>query len=77
MSDHVDTDEIYDRLVEALDALPQGFPRTESGVEIQLIKMAFSPEEVWLAGQMSRKYETASQIAERVGREEAEVRETL
>ncbi len=72
-----DTDAIYVRLAEALDALPQGFPRTDSGVEIQLMKMAFSPEEVWLAGQMSREYETVSEIAERVGRDEAEVSEIL
>jgi Na+-translocating ferredoxin:NAD+ oxidoreductase subunit B len=71
------SEDIYERLVAALDALPHGFPRTPSGVELKLIKMAFTPEEVWLAGQISRFPETAAEIAQRVGRDEAQVRETL
>ena len=43
--------DIYERLAAAQEALPHGFPRTQSGVE--LIKMAFSPEEVALAGQLT------------------------
>ncbi len=42
-------EDIYERLAAALDALPRGFPRTKSGVEIKLIKMAFTPEEAPLA----------------------------
>lgn len=66
-------DDIYLRLVAALEALPHGFARTPSGVEIKLIKMAFTEEEVSLAGQLTRFPETAVEIAKRVGREEAEV----
>jgi electron transport complex protein RnfB len=69
--------DIYERLADALDALPHGFARTPSGVEIRLIKMAFTPEEVWLAGQMNRNPETAAEIAKRVGREVGEVTATL
>ena len=58
--------DIYERLANALEALPGGFARTESGVEMELIKMAFSPEEASLAGQMSRTPETATEIAKRV-----------
>ena len=65
--------DIYERLAAAQEALPHGFPRTASGVELKLIKMAFTPEEVWLAGQLSRTPETAAEIAKRVGREEAQV----
>ena len=65
--------DIYERLADALDALPHGFPRTPSGVEIKLIKMAFTPEEVSLAGQLTRFPETAAEIAKRVGLDEAEV----
>jgi Pyruvate/2-oxoacid:ferredoxin oxidoreductase delta subunit len=46
-------------------------------VELRLIKMSFTPEEVWLAGQMSRIPETATEIANRVGRDIAEVTATL
>jgi electron transport complex protein RnfB len=69
--------DIYERLADALDALPHGFARTPSGVEIRLIKMAFTREEVELAGQLTRFPETAAEIATRVGRDEAEVTATL
>jgi len=69
--------DIYERLAAALDALPQGFPRTKSGVELRMIKMVFTPEEVWLAGQLSRTFETAAEIANRVGLDEVQVTQTL
>ena len=37
-------DEIYHKLARVLDTLPNGFPTTESGVEIKLLKRIFSPE---------------------------------
>lgn len=67
------SEDIYERLAKAQEALPHGFPRTTSGVEIRLIKMAFTPEEVSLAGQLSRTPETAAAIAKRVGLDEAHV----
>jgi Pyruvate/2-oxoacid:ferredoxin oxidoreductase delta subunit len=42
-------------------------------VEIKLMKKAFTPEEVALAGQLTRHPETAAEIAKRVGRDLAEV----
>ena len=65
--------DIYERLAAAQEALPSGFPRTKSGVEIKLIQMAFTPEEVALAGQLTRFSETAAEIAKRVGMDEADV----
>ena len=65
--------DIYERLAKALEALPHGFTRTPSGVEIKLMKKAFTPEEVSLAGQLTRFPETAAEIAKRVGRDLAEV----
>lgn len=70
-------EDIHERLANALDALPHGFARTASGVEIELIKKAFTEEEVWLAGQLTRISETAAEIAKRVGLSEAEVTATL
>jgi rhodanese-related sulfurtransferase len=61
------SDDIYERLAAVLEALPHGFPRTPSGVEIRLIKMAFTPEEASLAGHLTRIPETAAEIAQRVG----------
>jgi hypothetical protein len=42
-------------------------------VEIKLIKMSFTPEEVSLAGQLSLFPETAAEIANRVGHDVVEV----
>jgi len=77
MAESPKIDDIYERLANALDALPHGFARTASGVEIRLIKKAFTEEEVWLAGQLTRFPETAAAIAERVGRDVADVTATL
>ena len=77
MSNAEYSEDIYERLVDAMDALPHGFARTPSRVELRLIKMSFTPEEVWLAGQLTRFPETPAEIARRVGRDESQVRETL
>jgi hypothetical protein len=60
--------EPYERLAKALEALPGGFPETPSRVELQLLKKTFTEEEAELAGCMSRKYETVSEIASRTGK---------
>jgi Na+-translocating ferredoxin:NAD+ oxidoreductase subunit B len=67
----------YERLANALAALPHGFARTASGVEIALIKKAFTEDEVWLASHLTRTPETAAEIAKRVGRDVGEVTATL
>jgi NAD-dependent dihydropyrimidine dehydrogenase PreA subunit len=54
MAESPQTDDIYERLANALDALPHGFARTASGVEVRLIKKAFTEQEVWLAGNLTR-----------------------
>jgi Na+-translocating ferredoxin:NAD+ oxidoreductase subunit B len=64
---------IYERLADALDALPGGFTRTSSKLELKLIELVFTPIEALVAGSLSRKLETAAEIAERVGLPEAEV----
>ena len=61
------TDEIYERLADALDRLPNGFTRTPGRVEIQILKKIFSQDEAALAGQLTGKMESAGQIAQRAG----------
>ncbi len=60
-------EEVYERLAEALDRLPNGFPRTPSNVEIKILKRIFSEEEADLASQLSGKAESIDAIGERVG----------
>lgn len=61
------TNDIYEHLADALDRLPNGFPRTPSGVEITLLKRIFSPNEASLASQLRGDMEAVDVIAERVG----------
>ena len=67
----------YERLAAALDALPHGYPKTSSGVELLLLEKAFSPEEAALAGHLNRKPETVAEISSRASMDEAETRATL
>lgn len=61
-------DQIYHKLAKVLDTLPNGFPATESGVEIKLLKKIFSIEDAELFCDLRLKFETPKQITERSGR---------
>ena len=71
MSDH-----IYEQLAEALNKLPNGFPRSPSNVEIRVLKKIFSSEEAALASQLKGSMESVEAIANRIGLppEETEVK---
>jgi len=58
---------MYENLAEALDRLPNGFPRTSSRVEIRILKRMFTADEAALASQMGRDKETADAVAKRTG----------
>jgi electron transport complex protein RnfB len=57
--------EIYERLAQHLDDLPAGFPRTESGVEIRILRRLFTPEDAQLAVHLTTILEEARVIARR------------
>ncbi|MFX0035471.1 MAG: 4Fe-4S binding protein [Candidatus Hermodarchaeota archaeon] len=57
---------IYRELQEHLDKLPIGFPPTNSGVELKLLKYLFTPEEAKIAAKLSFKYEPLSIIYKRI-----------
>jgi Pyruvate/2-oxoacid:ferredoxin oxidoreductase delta subunit len=56
---------VFEQLADALDKLPNGFPRTPSGVEIKILKKIFSPEEAALACQLGGAYEPLNDLAKR------------
>lgn len=56
---------MYKKLARKLDQLPNGFPETESGVELQLLEKIFNPQEATLAAEMRLKRERAEVIAAR------------
>lgn len=62
------SDDIYLKLAALLDSLPNGFPRTESGVEIKLLKKIFAPDEAELFCDLKMIKETAAEISRRTGR---------
>ena len=49
---HKEKDGVYRALQETLDKLPVGFPATESGVEIRILKRLFSPEKALIASKL-------------------------
>ncbi|MEW6440606.1 MAG: 4Fe-4S binding protein [bacterium] len=62
------SDEIYKKLAGVLDTLPNGFPATDSGLEIKILKNIFTPEEADLFCDLRLTPETAEEIAKRTGR---------
>jgi Na+-translocating ferredoxin:NAD+ oxidoreductase subunit B len=65
--------EIYRKLASHLDSLPGGYPSTESGVELRILRRLFSLDDAELAVHVSLIPEEARVIARRAGisREEA------
>jgi electron transport complex protein RnfB len=71
------SEDAYRRLAQRLDAIPNGFPATESGVELRLLAKIFTPEEAALASVMRLAREPAADIADRAGVEPDAARRTL
>jgi electron transport complex protein RnfB len=68
---------VYEKLRERLDMFPQGFPKTESGVELEILKRLFSEEEAEIALHMKPLPEKVVDIARRAGKDEKKLGETL
>ncbi|MEA3342392.1 MAG: 4Fe-4S binding protein [Chloroflexota bacterium] len=71
------SEDIYRKLAQRLDAIPNGFPATESGVELRLLAKIFAPEEAALASVMRLTSEPAADIAARAGVERRAAWRTL
>jgi len=67
----------YEKLARALDLLPGGFPQTKSGVELQILKKIFSPEEALVASNMTGISKTVEAIAKRANLPREEIEERL
>lgn len=59
--------DVYERLAVKLDQLPNGFPRTENGVEIRILKKIFTPEHAEAVIKMSPLPELPEKVADRLG----------
>ncbi|GAB4349773.1 MAG: 4Fe-4S binding protein [Candidatus Abyssubacteria bacterium] len=69
--------DVYKRLAKRLDELPNGFPPTESGVELKILEKIFTPEEAEMALKMRPIPETVETVAERLGIPVAEMQKIL
>ncbi len=68
---------IYRQLAERLDEIPNGYPKTESGVELKLLAKLFSPQEAKLASSLSLEPRSIKTIAEKNNAPEFEVKSML
>ena len=71
------SEDIYRKLAQRLDAIPNGFSPTESGVELRLLAKIFTPNEAALARVMCLTLEPAADIAARAGADPAQTYQTL
>jgi NAD-dependent dihydropyrimidine dehydrogenase PreA subunit len=69
--------DVYDQLADALDRLPNGFPRTESGIELEILKRIFTLGEAEIARKLGRKMESYIDISTHVGLEPEKAKTTL
>jgi len=67
----------YEKLREFLDQFPIGFRKTQSGVEIEILKRLFTEEEADLATFLTIRPERARSIARRAGKNSTEVEKKL
>jgi electron transport complex protein RnfB len=58
-------EEVYRKLAARLDAIPNGFPASASGVELRLLAKIFTPEEAAMAAVMRLMCEPSDAIAAR------------
>ncbi len=71
------TADVYERLARHLDDLPGGYPRTESGVEMRILRRLFTPEEADLALHLTLIAEEPRVVARRLGIPIAEAAQRL
>ena len=69
--------DVYERLQKHLDRLPIGFPRSKSGVELEILHKLFTPEEAEIACALDVRPEKPESIAERLGMDPAKLKGKL
>ena len=69
--------DVYQKLAEHLDNLPGGFPATDSGVELRILKRLFTPREAQIAMALSMIPESASDIARRLNMDVSDMTQVL
>jgi len=60
-------EDVYERLRDVLDMIPNGYPRAEKGADIRMLKKIYTEEEADIASRLLLKLETPEAIAARTG----------
>lgn len=68
---------VYQRLARKLDSFPQGFPATESGKELELLALLFTPEEAEFACNLTLEPQPVNDVAEEAGISPREIRDMI
>lgn len=66
-------EDVYKKLAIHLDKTPGGFPATDSGVELRILKLLFTPEEAQLDLSLTLMPEPVEAIAQRAGQDKDQV----
>ncbi|MEH0020093.1 MAG: 4Fe-4S binding protein [Desulfobacter sp.] len=69
--------DVYQKLARHLDNTPGGYPETESGVELRILKQLFTTEEAQLALSLVMMPEPLEAVAQRADRVPEQIRDTL
>ncbi|MCK5097583.1 MAG: 4Fe-4S ferredoxin, partial [Desulfobacteraceae bacterium] len=69
--------DIYKKLALHLNKTPGGFPETESGVELRILKQLFIEEEAELACSLVMMPEQVKDIAKRLDKDEEQLEKLL
>jgi len=69
--------DVYTELARKLHELPQGFPPTESGVELRILRKLYRPEDAEVAAKLMPWGETAEKIADRLAKSPDEMQAIL
>jgi ferredoxin len=77
MNDIIHKNPHYDLLAEELNKIPNGFPRTESGVELKLLAKLFSEEDAALASTLTMEPRSLKEIADQNSLSEPEAKQRL
>jgi electron transport complex protein RnfB len=65
--------DLYQEIRKKLDTYSLGFPATESGIELKILRKLFRKEDAELFLTMTQKLETAEQVAKRTGKPAEEI----
>jgi H+/Na+-translocating ferredoxin:NAD+ oxidoreductase subunit B len=68
---------LYEKLRDRLDTFSSGYPKTESGIELRILKKLFNDEEAILILELYPLLETAESVAKRLNRDPEATNEIL